>query len=117
MKLNLGSGYFPKKDFINVDMSSDCNPDVLHDLNDFPYPFESDKFELIESNHALEHLEWPLRAMKEIHRISKPDGRVIIRVPHFSRGFTHPEHKAGFDITLLYYFSPKIKEKYIGGDI
>lgn len=114
MKLNLGSGYFPKEGFINVDVSPDCKPDVLHNLNEFPYPFESNTFEVIESNHALEHVESPLQAMIEIHRISKHNGRVTIRVPHFSRGFTHPEHRAGFDITLPYYFSPRIKEKYTG---
>ena len=42
--------------------------------------------------------------MREIHRITKPGGTVRIWVPHFSRGFTHAEHKSGFDVTFPYYF-------------
>jgi hypothetical protein len=53
----------------------------------------------------------PFAVMKEIHRISRNGAKVIIRVPHFSRGFTHAEHKAGFDVTFPYYF----KKDFIGG--
>ena len=49
--------------------------------------------------------------MREIHRITKPGGTVRIWVPHFSRGFTHPEHKSGFDVTFPYYF----RSDFLGG--
>ena len=52
--------------------------------------------------------------MKEVHRISKNNATVIIRVPHFSRGFTHAEHKAGFDVTFPYYFNKDFKGGYQG---
>ena len=39
------------------------------------------------------------------------DGKVRISVPHFSRGFTHPEHKSGFDVTFPYYF----RADFLGG--
>ena len=52
--------------------------------------------------------------MKEIHRISKPGSEVIIKVPHFSRGFSHAEHKAGFDVTFPYYFKKDFKGGYQG---
>ena len=103
-KLNIGSGEFLKEGFINVDFYSVTKPDVTHDLSKFPYPFEDDYFDWIESDHCLEHLSNPFLVMKEIHRISKNNATIIIRVPHFSRGFTHAEHKAGFDVTFPYYF-------------
>lgn len=110
-KLNLGSGEFLKEGFVNVDYYSVTKPDVEHDLSKFPYPFEENTFEWVESDHCLEHLPNPFAVMKEIHRISKNGTTVIIRVPHFSRGFTHAEHKAGFDVTFPYYF----RKDFIGG--
>jgi len=113
-KLNLGSGQFPKQGYINVDLDLKAQADVFHDLNKFPYPFENNSFSLIEADHLLEHLSNVLEVMKELHRILKPGGKLIIRVPHFSRGFSHPDHKIGFDITFPYYFSPTFKGGYTG---
>lgn len=112
--LNLGSGAFPKPGFINVDYYADTPPDVVHNLDEFPYPFADDEFDLVEADHCLEHLREPFRVMQEIHRITKPGGIVRIRVPHFSRGFTHTDHKRGFDVTFPYYFNPSFKPGYTG---
>ncbi|MCS7162866.1 MAG: methyltransferase domain-containing protein [Bacteroidia bacterium] len=113
-KLNLGSGNFPKEGFLNVDYYNRDHADVIHNLEIFPYPFEDNQFDLVEINHCLEHLSDPLRVMCEIHRITRPGGLVRVRVPHFSRGFTHPDHKRGFDVTFFYYFDPTFKGGYTG---
>jgi SAM-dependent methyltransferase len=110
-KLNIGSGEFLKEGYVNVDYYSVSTPDVKHDLSKFPYPFSDNEFDLVESDHCLEHLPDPFAVMREIHRISRNGAKVIIRVPHFSRGFTHAEHKSGFDVTFPYYF----KKSFIGG--
>jgi hypothetical protein len=110
-KLNVGSGDYLKEGYVNVDYYSNSTPDVSHDLNQTPYPFEDDYFELVEADHVLEHLMDPFKVMGELRRICQ-DGAVIhIRVPHFSRGFTHADHKRGFDVTFPYYFNPK----FLGG--
>lgn len=106
-KLNLGCGAFKEEDAINVDINPSVNPDVIHDLDTIPYPFECDYFDVIKANHVLEHLNAPFEVMKELYRILKPGGVLIIKVPHFSRGFTHADHKRGFDVTFPYYFNPK----------
>lgn len=113
-KLNLGCGEFKKKGYVNVDYYSISEPDIKHNLNDFPYPFNDDEFDLIESSHLLEHLDNPFMVMKEMHRIAKSNGLIIIKVPHFSRGFTHPEHKRGFDVTFPHYFNPTFQGGYQG---
>ncbi|OGF69636.1 methyltransferase type 11 [Candidatus Giovannonibacteria bacterium RIFCSPLOWO2_02_FULL_45_14] len=113
-KLNIGCGEFKKNDYINMDWDPRVAPDVVHDLNKFPYPFSDNEFDRIEADHVLEHLEDPLRAMQELHRISENNAIIFIRVPHFSRGFTHPEHKRGFDVTFPYYFNPSFKGGYRG---
>jgi len=117
IKVNLGSGEYKKKDYINVDWNKDDKPDVIHDLNSLPYPFEESSVDLIEADHVLEHLDKPLEIMKELHRILKPGGKLKIKVPHFSRGFTHAEHRHGFDVTFPLYFKKEFKtSSYYGGD-
>ena len=104
-KLNLGCGEEKKAGYVNLDWQSLTEPDVRHDLNKFPYPFADNTFDLIEASHILEHLDKPFAVMKELHRILKPGGKLLIQVPHFSRGFTHAEHAHGFDVTFPLYFN------------
>lgn len=106
-KLNLGCGEDKKEGYVNVDHQASVSPDVRHDLNAFPYPFPDDFFHLIEASHVLEHLESPFSVMRELERILAPGGKLIIKVPHFSRGFTHAEHAHGFDITFPLYFDER----------
>lgn len=113
-KLNLGSGRFKKPGYVNLDVNPACSPDVVHDLGRFPYPFPDSYFDLVEADHVVEHLEDPLGAMKEIHCILKSSGLLVLRVPHFSRGFTHAEHKRGFDVLFPYYFTPTFEGGYAG---
>lgn len=111
-KLNLGCGEFHKKGYINVDFNSVRKPDVRHNLNRIPYPFKASEFDLIEADHVLEHLNEPFAVMRELHRIARPGAEIRIKVPHFSRGFTHPEHKRGFDVSFPLYFNKGFKGGY-----
>jgi len=104
-KLNLGCGERKKDGFINIDWNREVEPEIVHDLNKLPYPLEDSRFDLIEASHVLEHLDKPFSIMKEMHRLLKPGGKLIIKVPHFSRGFTHAEHTHGFDVTFPLYFN------------
>lgn len=113
-KLNLGSGEFPKEGYINVDFYSLKEPDVIHNLNLLPYPFDDDEFDVIEADHLIEHLQDVFQVMRELHRIGKQGAVVKIRVPHFSRGFTHADHKRGFDVSFPLYFDPKFPPGYQG---
>ncbi|MCX6779020.1 MAG: methyltransferase domain-containing protein [Candidatus Magasanikbacteria bacterium] len=99
-KLNLGCAGYKKEGYINVDWDPAVQPDVIHDLNKFPYPFADNFFGVVEADHVLEHLEKVFPAMNEIHRLLKPGGKLIVKVPHFSRGFTHAGHAHGFDVTF-----------------
>lgn len=110
IKINLGSGKFPKKGYVNLDI---LPADIQHDLNVFPYPFPDNCAELIEGDHVLEHLEEPFKVMAELHRILAPGGKFVMRVPHFSRGFTHTDHKRGFDVGFPIYFNPSMDD-YVG---
>lgn len=58
--------------------------DVVHDLNQTPYPFEDNSADEIHMYHVLEHLQEPIKKIEDLHRILKPGGKLFIRVPHFS---------------------------------
>ena len=116
-KLNLGCGAVKKPGYINIDIDPVFRPDIIHDLETFPYPFQGDTFDRIEADHILEHLGNAFGVVRELHRISKNNGTIVIKVPHFSRGFTHSEHKRGFDVTFAYYFTPSFTWGYQGVEL
>jgi SAM-dependent methyltransferase len=98
-----------------VDWQPLTNADITHDLNRFPYPFADTSIDEVRAFHFIEHLDRPFDVMRELYRIIKPGGILHIKVPHFSRGFTHAEHSHGFDITFPLYFNPSFtKSGYYG---
>lgn len=113
-RLNLGCGRYPKEGFINLDWVGTDGVDVVHDLQTRPYPFADASFARIEADHVIEHLPEVFDTMRELHRILKKGGELVIRVPHHSRGFSHPEHKRGFDATFPLYFDPNFPGGYTG---
>lgn len=60
-------------------------------------PFENESFDIILSNHIIEHVEEQKLHLSEIYRVLKPDGvcyfaspnRYFIREPHFDMYFIH----------------------------
>ena len=106
-KLNLGSGHDNKKGWVNLDYNPDYNPDVVHDLNKFPYPFKDGEFDYIYCSHILEHVDDFFKTMKELVRILKPNGRLHIRVPHFSNGLGYSDltHKRFFGWNTFKYYT------------
>jgi SAM-dependent methyltransferase len=113
-RINLGCGRFPKPGYHNVDWVEGPGVDAVVDLSNLPLPFPSDTFDEVSADHVLEHLPNAFGTMREIHRVLRPGGRAVIRVPHFSRGMTHAEHERGFDVTFPYYFRPDFQGGYTG---
>jgi ubiquinone/menaquinone biosynthesis C-methylase UbiE len=85
-RLNLGCGADRKEGWINVDYNRAYNPDVVHDFDCRPYPFEAEQFDRIYCSHVLEHVEDLFGTLDELLRILKRDGVIHVRVPHFSNG-------------------------------
>ncbi len=93
--MQLGCGIGTKlSGCINVDINLDTNPDVVHDLNVIPYPFEDNSFDMIVAISILEHLSDFFAVMEEVHRISRDGATVHILVPHFSSAaaYVDPTH-------------------------
>lgn len=94
--LNLGCGTKRLDGYINVDKFGD--PDLLFDLETFPYPWETNSVAEIELHHVLEHLgqrtETYLKIIQELYRICQPGAKIHITVPHHrsDRFFHDPTH-------------------------
>lgn len=83
--LNLGCGKTKIPGSIGVDkVKIEDYVDVIHNLETVPYPFNDNSADEIHMYHVLEHLHDPLRKMEELCRILKVDGKLYLRVPHFS---------------------------------
>jgi len=98
IKLNLGCWRYKKKGYINIDINKDFSPDIVHDLNIFPYPFDDNSVDEIYMYHILEHLENPMEVIRECRRILKFGCKLIIIVPHFSRDAFYQHRGAKYSI-------------------
>ncbi len=103
--LDLGCGPQSKKPgAVGLDIRPAPHVDVVHDLNDYPYPFPDDEFDFIEMSHIIEHVVRPLNLMREIHRIARPGAAVRIITPHYSSQLSYGDlehfHHLGY-ITFL----------------
>jgi len=108
MKIDFGCGQRKKEGYVGVDALSLPGVDVVHDLNDIPYPFEDNAVDDTWMDNVLEHLDNPLKVMEEIYRISRDGAKVVVGVPYF-RSFhatIDPTHKNFFGVWWFNYFDP-----------
>lgn len=86
MKLDLGSGGNKRQGFLGVDISSDCDADIVHDLRVSPWPFDDASVEEVHCSHFFEHLTGAERVsfMEELYRIMQPGARAVLITPYWS---------------------------------
>ena len=69
--LELGCGHVKAPGAIGVDSNIDATAaDVIADLN-HPLPFADDSFDKVRAIHLIEHLHDVMRALAEIHRVTR----------------------------------------------
>jgi len=91
--LDVGSGAHPSGD-VNIDLyvTAKERGSVQHSHFKMPeyfvkadahhLPFKSDIFEKVICFHTLEHLNCPYYALKEMYRVLKPEGELVVDVPN-----------------------------------
>jgi SAM-dependent methyltransferase len=95
----------------------------VQQVGEMPLPFEDDTFDLVTALDVVEHIEDDRAALRELNRIIRPGGMLMISVPayrflwgaqdeisHHKRRYTAPEVRermleAGFKIRRLSYFN------------
>jgi SAM-dependent methyltransferase len=110
VKLDIGCGGNKQEGFIGMDKRPLEGVDIVHDLENFPWPLQSNKCIVAVAAHFVEHLKpWlMLDFMNEVWRVMKPGGTFAIAVPYAgSRGFWQdPTHINGCNEVTWQYFDP-----------
>jgi SAM-dependent methyltransferase len=97
--LDVGCGHKPYKDtyfsdatsYTGVDYLTDrSKPDVVGSALDLP--FDDESFDTVVSTEVLEHVPDPLRALREMHRVLRPSGHLILTTPMY-----WPRHEIPYD--------------------
>lgn len=68
----------------NLDFRRIPTVDIVHDLEQFPYPIADGEYEGVFAKFVIEHITWRKVAdfVKELHRIIKPGGRAVLISPN-----------------------------------
>jgi len=110
------------KELITLDFNAEHNPDVVHNLEVFPYPFPDDTFDEIHAYEVLEHQgsqgdwEFFFTQFSEFHRILKPNGRFYATVPHWQSvwAFGDPSHRRVIPLESLVFLSQWEYKEQVG---
>jgi SAM-dependent methyltransferase len=104
--LHVGSGDAKLPGTTSIDMLALPNVDIVHNLDQYPWPFNNNSFDLVFGHNVFEHVRDSVKNMEEIWRILRPGGRVVMTMPYFrsTDAFTDPTHKHFFTSQSLDYF-------------
>lgn len=109
-KLNLGAGTDIQKgeEWVNLDIVALDGIDVVHDLNQYPWPFDYSNFNEVRAIDVLEHLDDPVRFITECWNVLQPGGVLFIQTPRYDAEFLwiDPTHKRGFHEQSMDFFDP-----------
>ena len=97
--LDVGCGWNKTPGAIGIDANPKAHADVIHDLGSIPYPFPDDEFDDVICRHVAEHVPDVMAFVAELHRITRPGGRILIVTPHYSNPdwATDPTHRNHFN--------------------
>ena len=64
-------------------------------------PFASGEFDSVLMDNVLEHIPAPERLLSEVHRVLRPNGRLLVGVPGARGWASDPDHKIFYDESTL----------------
>jgi SAM-dependent methyltransferase len=114
---------------IGMDLFNAGSADVIHDINIFPYPFPDNYFDMVWVHHSFEHMDDAydikehksnqIKAVEEFWRITKPGGKVMIFVPHWSSFVTwgHIDHRRGYGFGTFNMFDISNKGEQVNSKV
>ncbi len=109
-KLYLGCGERRLEGYVHVDVEATPVTDIVHDLNDMPWPWNDDAVTTIAAVDVVEHLDVDLiRFCNECWRVMVPGGRLFVRTPHHrsESSWIDPTHRWHVDERSFHYLDPE----------
>lgn len=105
MIIDLGCGSSKRPGAVGVDANVATRPDVVHDLDSRPFPFETSAADAVWMDNVLEHLMDVVATLEEVHRILRPGGLAYIYVPYFRSHYAavDPTHRHQFTVGSMAY--------------
>ena len=117
LKLNLGCGVRKLDGYVNVDKFG--SPDLMHDLEVFPWPWQTDSVSKIKMVHVLEHLGQAVDVyfgvIKELYRVCCHGASIQIVVPHHRHRYFYddPTHVRVVTPMGLMLFSKRMNRQWL----
>ena len=113
-KLEVGCGDQKREGYIGMDIVPLAGVEVVHDMNEMPWPLEDNTFEEIVLDDVLEHSNKFLGIIEEIYRVGKNSCIIKISVPHYSSDnmYTDPTHTTFFSSRSFNYFDKSLDYKH-----
>lgn len=106
VKINIACGQNKQEGYIGIDkVKTECT-DIVHNLDEFPWPFPDNYADEVMCSHYVEHVRDLISFMDEIWRITKVGGKVTIIAPYYSsmRATQDPTHVRSIcEASFLYY--------------
>jgi SAM-dependent methyltransferase len=109
--LDVGCGIGDFLRFRNGTYGTDINPNVVAFCHKYGQnvtlmeknilPYSAREFDGIVLDNVLEHIDQPILLLKEIHRVLRPNGRLIIGVPGCKGFESDADHKIFYDAKKL----------------
>lgn len=110
-KLDIACGGNKQEGFFGIDIRPLPGVDLVHDLEKFPWPLESNRFIIAVASHYIEHIKpWlSIEFMGEVWRVLQVGGTFCAATPYpGSRGFWQdPTHCNGWSEVTFQYFDPE----------
>jgi SAM-dependent methyltransferase len=105
--LDLGCGGAKTPGAFGVDVHPLPGVDLVHNLDDRPWPLPAGEFDRIVASHVIEHVADPVAFMNEAHRVARPGATVEIVTPHFSNrcAFADPTHRRALSVRAFDFFT------------
>ena len=108
LMLDIGCGFSKQPGYIGMDKRAVDGVDIVHDIEEFPWPLEDNSCAVMIASHLIEHIapQKQIGFMNEAWRIAVPGGLLIIATPYAGSfgWFQDPTHIASWNEATPTYF-------------
>ncbi len=115
-------GSFEWNDLTTIDHDPNCGADIIHDLDNTPWPVADSAFDEVHAYEVLEHIGAQgdykafFRHFGEIYRVLKPGGKLFATVPSWQSiwALGDPSHTRVIPSASLVFLSQREYREQVG---